>query len=113
MSCGPSGIMIMKSMMCVNCTAASSSKRGRSASGCFALMRGAAEAPETPDFRRVDALMRKTACDDEDLTVDPAGIGRGKEEDDGGNVVGLADATQWRLRDRLLLEVTTGNSGRV
>ena len=33
-SCGPSGIRIMKSMMCVNCTAASSSRNDRS-ERCF------------------------------------------------------------------------------
>src|SRR6266480_3971631 len=38
-SCGPSGIMIMKSMMWVNCTAASSSSRERSESGLIRAVR--------------------------------------------------------------------------
>src|SRR2546426_731115 len=38
-SCGPSGIMIMKSMMWVNCTAASSSSRERSDSGVIRAVR--------------------------------------------------------------------------
>ncbi len=34
MNCGPSGIMIMKSTMCVNCTAASVSSSGSSRGAC-------------------------------------------------------------------------------
>src|SRR5262245_3396274 len=54
MSCGPSGIRIMKSTMCVNCTAASSSNSERSESRFIRRSHGAARpgiAPTLPPSR--------------------------------------------------------------
>src|ERR1051326_1506961 len=84
-SCGPSGIRIMKSTMCVNCTAASNINSERS-DNCFM------------------GRSMETARDDQCVAGQPSRV-RGREEHSrGGDVLGLADAAQRRLRFDLFLQ---------
>ena len=65
MNCGPSGIMIMKSTTCVNCTAASVSNRGnsRGTRGGAAEGAGKGQGQSGGDSARDRAALRRTGDD--------------------------------------------------
>src|SRR6185369_13092768 len=59
------------------------------------------------------ANLAKTASDLEEFAGDPGAVSRREKADGGCDVTGLADATQRRFRDRLLLKIASQHSDRV